>query len=86
MCSGMYQVHIGVPGGYRNPRGKIWVIWAIGGRQTGPQGVPPKGGVRIGQGVGAAAPLSLSYSLSLSPFATPKKRKKVGGILLGLES
>ena len=38
--SGTYRSTGGVTG---TPRGKIWAIWAIGGRQTSPQGAaaPP---------------------------------------------
>ena len=67
--SGTYRSNGGVTG---TPRGKIWALWAIGGRLTSPQGVgapPHKGGDRIGLGKGAPPPfLLLLPLLSLFPL------------------
>ena len=83
--SDTYRSTGGVTG---TPRGKIWDIWAIGGRLTSPQvaGAPPtreEAELDFGRG---ATPLSFSYSLSF-PFPPSGRRKKGWGqILLGLES
>ena len=68
--------------------GKIWALWAIGGRLTSPQGAgaPPireEAELDLGRG---RHPLSISYSLSF-PFSPSGRRKKGWGrILLGPES
>ena len=69
------------------PRESYWAYWAIveERRQATGGGTRPPLPIRIGQRVGAAPPLSLSYSSSLSLFAIPKEEKG-RGILLGLGS
>ena len=83
--SGIFPEYREVTG---TPRGKIWALWAIGGRLTSPQGAgaPPtreEAELDLGRG---RHPLSFSYSLSF-PFSPSGRRKKGWGrILLGLES
>ena len=60
-------------GGYRNPPGSYWALWALVERREGGQEVArgPLAPIRIGKGKGAAAPLLLpSLHLLLPPSPT----------------
>ena len=70
-------------------RGKIWALWAIGGRLTSPQGAgaPPtseEAELDLGRG---RHPRFLLLLPLLPPFHLHKMEKRGGGqILLGVES
>ena len=65
-CFGRFRTYTGVPGGYRNPPGRLMGLLGPSGEEEGrPRAVarpfPP---VRIGQGGGGGVPPFLSPSLS----------------------
>ena len=69
-------------GGYRNPPGKLTGLMGHSGEEEAGHGRwhAPRKGVRIGQGKGAAAPLSFLLSTSSFPPSPTPTRK--GGVLL----
>ena len=80
-----------VPGTYRSTggvtgtrRGKIWAMWAIGGRHTSPQGggTPPPGTSLNWTMGGGDTPLSFSFSLSFPLFPSDKYLIHSGTLLV----
>ena len=70
MSSEWYQIIIGVPEGYRNPRGELMGHMGLSGEREGllGQAATPPPLVRIGLGKGGGAPLSFSLSFLSSHF------------------